>query len=102
MEEVLLGDDVLVRLGIDVRAQLGKKGGTDIDYIEAGEQLKSFPHMGGDCEAKIEMILAEKVQESIKRGLSVQDAEKWTNMLLSHMDEFRTTSAMLLQQVYRR
>ena len=36
MEVALLGDDVLVRLGIDVRGELNKKSGMDIDYIRAG------------------------------------------------------------------
>ena len=70
MDEVLLGDDVLVRLEIDVREQLGKKGGTDIDYVAAGEDLKSFPHMGGDCELKIKKILDEKVENALAKGMS--------------------------------
>ena len=76
MEEALLGDDVLVRLGIDVREQLGKKGGTDIEYIAAGEDMKSFPHMGGDSEEKITTILRTKVEDCITKGMSPSDASR--------------------------
>ena len=36
MDEVLLGDDLLKRLGIDVYQLLLEKGGQDIDYNEMG------------------------------------------------------------------
>ena len=90
MDEALLGDDVLVRLGIDVRVQLGKKGGTDIDYIAAGEEMKSFPHMGGDCEEKVKKILTRKVEDARSSGMNASDASLWSKLFSDHIDEFRT------------
>ena len=90
MDEALLGDDVLVRLGIDVREQLGKKGGTDIDYIAAGDEMKSFPHMGGDDEEKIKKVLNKKVDEAMSKGMNVSDGARWITLLLAHVDDFRT------------
>ena len=90
MDEALLGEDVLIKLGIDVGKQLLMKGGVDIDYIEDARALESFPYLGGDCEMKIRNILCEKVEEVEAKSMIGFDKDKWLNLLISHMDEFRT------------
>ena len=89
MEVALLGDDVLVRLGIDVRGELNKKSGMDIDYIRAGEKLESFPPMGGDKEETLLQVLEEKVATASSR-LNALNGNKWRILLKGHVNEFRT------------
>lgn len=90
MDEVLLGDDVLSQLGINVHEQLLQRGGVEIDYKHAGSDMESFPYLGGDDGAKIEKILRDKVENAIENGLPKGQKDKWTNLLLEHIDEFRT------------
>ena len=91
MDEILLGDDILVRLGIDVFDQLNRRGGMEIDYLESMETEESFPFLGGDDEEKITKILVEKVENAVSEGkLPGEMKTKWLDLFMSHKDEFRT------------
>lgn len=77
MDEVLLGDDLLKKLGIDVYQLLLEKGGQDIDYNDM-EPIQSIPHLGGDDEEKIKSILREKLAEVDDPDFDLFQQKKWS------------------------
>ncbi len=90
MEKVLLGDDVLKKLGIDVKTLLMGKTEVDIDYEELQGQ-ETFPYLGGDDEGKIRSILQTKVQDMVDRGMADGESRtRWEDLLENNLDLFRT------------
>ena len=96
MDEVLLGEDVLLRLGISVPLQLVQCGGKDIDFIETDEN--TYPDFGGDDEELIRKTLKEQVKAAFEWGLNEDDPtqftsenrQKWMALVDEHADQFRT------------
>ncbi|KAL3914448.1 MAG: hypothetical protein SGARI_000114 [Bacillariaceae sp.] len=86
MDEILLGEDVLIKLGINVRDQLKRRGGIDIDYDASVDDLATYPYLGGEDEQTLRGIIIDKVDKECGTV-----AEKWKALLLEHLNEFRTT-----------
>ena len=89
MSEVLLGEDLLKRLGIDVAHLLIEKGGTDINYNDV-DNMASIPHFGGDSKEKIMKILQAKMAEVDDDNFGEAEARKLKEILYAHLDELRT------------
>ena len=90
MQEVLLGDDLLCRLGINVRHLLEDKGGVTLDY-PTGEIVSQYPYLGGEDAGKIKAVLLNCIHKAEQMGLPADRVDKWTSLLMLHLNEFRMT-----------
>ena len=86
MNEILLGEDVLKRLGIDVHDQLKQRGGVEVDYYTTADDIATYPYLGGEDGKVLEKIIKQKVDEACNT-----EASRWKELLLKHIDQFRTT-----------
>lgn len=92
MDELLLGDDLLRRIGINVRSMLEAKGGKTYDF-ETGDVELEYPYLGGEKEENLMELLEKAVQDAENRGLTKEKAANWLELLKTHVNEFRTTLA---------
>ena len=89
MDEVLLGDDVLKRLGISVKQLLVEKGGADIDYNDV-DLMMAYPPLGGEDEEALKAILNARLDTINDPDFGPAEKEKWRKLLHGHVDVFRT------------
>jgi hypothetical protein len=90
MNEVLIGEDVLLKLNIDVHGLLEKQGGITLEY-ETGELISEYPLYGGESEKVLITELMKSIETAKAKGLPEDNIEKWKNLLLQHVNEFRMT-----------
>ena len=87
MEEVLLGDDLLNRLGFNVRKQLAYcqplydyNRGRIVDDDPTTE-VSAFPSMGGNDPQLIIGTLKMKVEEALANGLDESQKDLWMDLV---------------------
>jgi RNase H-like domain found in reverse transcriptase/Reverse transcriptase (RNA-dependent DNA polymerase)/Integrase core domain/Integrase zinc binding domain/gag-polyprotein putative aspartyl protease len=88
MPELLLGDDVLQRLGINIQEQINELGKLILDF-ESGEMVSGYPPFGGEDPEEIREILEQSLENGKKNGLT--EIEKWKKLLFQHVNTFRLT-----------
>ena len=87
-DEVLIGDDVLLCLGIDINALLLERANLDFDYDTT--RIRQFPELGGNDPVELIDILEEKL-----KNVPQDHRERWRKLILDeHLDEFRVELGM--------
>ncbi|MEN9639683.1 MAG: hypothetical protein RLZZ262_1552, partial [Bacteroidota bacterium] len=88
MNEWIIGQDLLLKLNIDVNSMLEDKAPFVVNF-ETGEITSQYPYLGGEDEEQIKSILEQALVDSEQRGL--KDVERWRQLLHHHVNEFRLT-----------
>jgi hypothetical protein len=78
MSEVLLGNDLLTRLGINIRKQLDDIPKCTLDY-KSGERVSGYPSYGGENIEDIKAVLDKALEMGQVNGLT--DISKWKQLL---------------------